>query len=121
MVKVPEIGELAPASPWPLYHWPARLESRFAVCWLRGTPAFAARDPGPLESRKEYGSKPASTAKTAEKVPPIGSGPLIPIVEALNPVGARLHRDDLVVFSIPNEAPRALRESHEAARLSHPP
>src|SRR5258708_21840094 len=105
MVKVPEIGELAPASPWPLYHWPARLESLSAVCWLRGAPAFAARDPGPLESRKEYGSKPASTAKTAEKGPPIGSGSFIPIFEMLNTFRARLHIADLFIFFIPDDAP----------------
>ena len=88
---------------------------------MRGTPTFAARDPDPLESRKEYGSKPASTAKTAEKVPPIGSVPLIPIVEVLNALGARLHCDDLFVFSIRYEAPGALRESNGAPWLCHPP
>src|SRR5260221_60158 len=51
-------------------------------------PAFAAIDPGPLENRKEYGSKPASRAKTTLTFPPIGSVPLIPINELVNAFGA---------------------------------
>jgi hypothetical protein len=68
------------------------------VCWFRGTPAFAAIDPGPSENRKEYGSKPASRAKTKEVFPPIGSVPLMPMVELVNALGARLHIGDRFIF-----------------------
>jgi hypothetical protein len=50
-------------------------------CLVLGAPAFAAIDSGPLENRKEYGSKPASKAKTTEKFLSTGSVPLIPMVE----------------------------------------
>src|SRR5260370_17299163 len=94
-----------PTYPWPLYHWPARLVSAHAVCWLSGVPAFHAAAPGPLENLKEYGSKPASRAKTKEKSPPIGSVPFMPMVELLNPLGARLQIAALFCPSTSYDAP----------------
>ena len=82
---------------------------------------FAAADPGPLESRKEYGSKPASTAKAKEKLPPIGSVPLIPIVDWLNALGARPHNGDLFILRILYEAPPADCGSNGAPWLCQPP
>src|SRR6266446_2889210 len=84
-------------------------------------PAFAAIDPGPLENRKEYGSKPASRAKTTETFPPIGSVPLIPMNELVNALGARLQSGDLFCFWIKYEAPTADRGSHGAPWLCQPP
>jgi len=83
-------------------------------------PAFAATDPGPLENRKEYGSKPASRAKTTDKFPPIGSVPLIPMNELVNALGARLQSGDLFCFWIKYEAPTADRGSHGAPWLCQP-
>src|SRR5262249_47198471 len=110
-----------PTYPWPLYHCPARLESAQAVCWLRGTPAFAAADPGPFVSRKEYGSKPASTANRNEKLPLIGSIPLTPMLDWLNPLGARPHSDDLLLLRILYETPEADSGSKGAPWLCQPP
>ena len=67
-------------------------------------PAFAATDPGPLENRKEYGSKPASRAKTTETFPPIGSVPLIPMNELVNALGAGPQSAELFCFWIKYEA-----------------
>src|SRR6202048_5562961 len=106
-----------PTYPWPLYHWPARLVSAHAVCWLSGVPALKAAAPGPLENLKEYGSKPASRAKTTEKFPPIGSVHLMPMVELLNALGARLQSGDLFCFWIKYEAPTADRGSNGAPWL----
>src|SRR5260370_42360564 len=110
-----------PTYPWPLYHWPARLVSAHAVCWLSGTPAFQAAAPGPLENLREYGSKPASRAKTKEKFPPIGSVPLIPMVELLNALGARFQIADLFCFWSRYEAPTEDRGSDGAPLLCKPP
>src|SRR3984893_8791794 len=110
-----------PTYPWPLYHWPARLVSACAVCWLSGVPAFQAIAPGPLENLKEYGSKPASRAKTKEKFTPIGSVPLIPMVELLNPLGARLQIADLFCFWSRYEAPTEERGSNGAPWVWEPP
>ena len=83
-------------------------------------PAFAAIDPGPLENRKEYGSKPASRAKTTETFPPIGSVPLIPMNELVNALGAGPHSAELFCFWIKYEAPTADRGSHGAPWLCQP-
>src|SRR6266446_6894609 len=77
-------------------------------------PAFAAIDPGPLENRKEYGSKPASRAKTTETFPPIGSVPLIPMNELVNALGAGPQSAKLFCFWIKYEPPTADRGSHGA-------
>jgi hypothetical protein len=63
----------------------------------------------------------ASTRKIREIFPPIGSVPLIPIVDVLNALGARVHRDDLFIFSIRYEAPGALRGSSGAPWFCQPP
>jgi hypothetical protein len=63
-------------------------------------PAFAAIDPGPLENRREYGSKPASSAKTTETFPPIGSVPLMPMNELESALGAGPNSAKLFCFWI---------------------
>src|SRR6266478_1945968 len=83
-------------------------------------PAFAASDPGPLENRKEYGSKPASRAKTTETFPPIGSVPLIPMKELVNALGAGPQSAELFCFWIKYEAATADRGSHRAPWLCQP-
>src|SRR5712672_1489085 len=83
-------------------------------------PAFAATDPGPLENRREYGSKPASRAKTTETFPPIGSVPLIPMNELDSALGARVQSDPLFCFWIRYELPTADRGSHGAPWLCQP-
>src|SRR5258707_3158848 len=83
-------------------------------------PAFAAADPGPLENRREYGSKPASRAKTTETFPPIGSVPLTPMNELVNALGAGPQSAKLFCFWIKYERPTADRGSHGAPWLCQP-
>src|SRR3981189_771148 len=83
-------------------------------------PVLAAIDPGPLENRREYGSKPASRAKTTETFPPIGSVPLIPINELDSAWVARVKSDPLFFFWIRYELPTADRGSHGAPWLCQP-
>ncbi len=83
-------------------------------------PVFAATDPGPSENRKEYGSKPASRAKTKEVSQPIGAVPLIPMVELVNALGAAPHIGDRFCFWIKYEAPAADRGSNGAPWLCQP-
>src|SRR3979411_1640702 len=77
-------------------------------------PAFAAIDLGPSENRREYGSKPASRAKTTETFPPLGSVPFIPVNEFGSGFGAGPHSAELFCFWIRYEAPTADRGSHGA-------
>src|ERR1700757_17531 len=83
-------------------------------------PLLAAIDPGPFENCREYGSKPASRSNTTEKLPPMGSVPLIPMVELLKALGARVHIDPLFCFWIRYEDPTADRKSKGAPWLCQP-
>src|SRR6202008_2470622 len=83
-------------------------------------PLFAAIDPGPFENCREYGSKPASRSNTTEKLPPIGSVPLLPMNELLNALGARVQSDPLFCFWIRYELPTADFGSKGAPWLCQP-
>jgi hypothetical protein len=83
-------------------------------------PLFAAIDPGPFENCREYGSKPASRSNTTEKLPPIGSVPLMPMNELLNALGARVQSDPLFCFWIRYEDPTADFGSNGAPWLCQP-
>src|SRR4029077_8720814 len=111
---------MAATKPWPLNHWPARLEPAWPVCRFWGTPAFANCDAGPSENRKEYGSKPASRAKTTEVSPPISRVPLMPMVELLIALGAAVQIDPVFCFWMMYEDPGADRGSPAAPWLCHP-
>src|ERR1700758_788841 len=83
-------------------------------------PLLAAIDPGPFENCREYGSKPASRSNTTEKFPPIGSVPLTPMNELLNPFAARVQSDPWFCFWIRYEDVTADRGSKAAPWLCQP-
>src|SRR5271168_5125936 len=99
-VSVPKVALLTPTNPSELSHWPARLESPFAVWLFVGLRLLSARDLGPLSGNSVNGLKFISAAPIRSQSPPIGSSIFTPRVEALNASGDQDQRPAPLIFWI---------------------